>query len=124
MDKPKCWVKTVIKKMYSWKWKFSPNIWVCPYLTQIWVQTTQHCLECKDKCLLKAISSYVTFSPTIIKGRVGIFVIQVETLHLLLAINNRCKCTIEVSGSKTCHPVIAFSPNTVIWCPTCLSTCI
>jgi len=25
---------------------FQPNIWVCPYLTQIWVVTTQHCLEC------------------------------------------------------------------------------
>jgi len=24
---------------------FSPSIWVCPYFTQIWVQTTQHCLE-------------------------------------------------------------------------------
>jgi len=22
------------------------NIWVCPYFTQIWVRTTQHCLEC------------------------------------------------------------------------------
>jgi len=21
--------------------KFEPNIWVCPYLTQIWVETTQ-----------------------------------------------------------------------------------
>jgi len=24
---------------------FQPNIWVCPYLTQIWVKTTQHFLE-------------------------------------------------------------------------------
>jgi len=30
------------------KLHFEPNIWVCPYLTQIWVQTTQHCLECRD----------------------------------------------------------------------------
>jgi len=25
---------------------FYANIWVCPHLTQIWVKTTQHCLEC------------------------------------------------------------------------------
>jgi len=31
MDKPKCWVK---------------NVRVFPYLTQIWVETTQHFLEC------------------------------------------------------------------------------
>jgi len=28
---------------------FLPNIWVCPYLTQIWFKTTQHCLECVKK---------------------------------------------------------------------------
>jgi len=24
---------------------FLPNIWVCPYWTQIWVETTQHFVE-------------------------------------------------------------------------------
>jgi len=27
--------------------KFNPNSWVCPYLTQNWVKTTQHFLECR-----------------------------------------------------------------------------
>jgi len=40
MDKPKHWVKNVMKKMY-------PSGWGCPYLTQSWVKTTQHFLECK-----------------------------------------------------------------------------
>jgi len=30
----------------NFKLHFVPNIWVCPYLTQIWVKTTQHRLEC------------------------------------------------------------------------------
>jgi len=25
---------------------FNPAFWVCPYLTQNWVKTTQHFLEC------------------------------------------------------------------------------
>jgi len=50
MDKPKCWVKNVIKKITvesesrSWLKKFVGlyiNIWVCPYLTQIWAKTTK-----------------------------------------------------------------------------------
>jgi len=38
MDKPKCWVTIFIK-----------TGWVCPYLTQTWVETTQHFfLECRN----------------------------------------------------------------------------
>jgi len=40
MDKPKHWVKNVIEKN-------EPNGWVCPYLTQSWVKTTQQFLECR-----------------------------------------------------------------------------
>jgi len=39
MDKHKFWVKNVMSNFQQ------PNIWVCPYLTQIWVVTTQHFLE-------------------------------------------------------------------------------
>jgi len=46
MDKPKCWFKNVMKKFTveseSWSYTFIPNIWVCPYFSQIWVETTQH----------------------------------------------------------------------------------
>jgi len=35
MDKPRCWVKNVI----------------CPYLTQIWVKTTQHCLYIAERII-------------------------------------------------------------------------
>jgi len=57
MDKPKCWVKNAIKKFTVEKVKvkvefglkfeitFLTKHLVCPYFTQIWVQTTQHCLE-------------------------------------------------------------------------------
>jgi len=38
VDKPKHWVKNEIKKKL-------PNGWVCPYLTQSWVETTQQFLE-------------------------------------------------------------------------------
>jgi len=38
MDKPNYWVK---------QFKTLPNGWVCPHLTQLWVQTTQHFLECR-----------------------------------------------------------------------------
>jgi len=30
--------------------------------------------------------------------------------------------SVEVSGSKTVRPMIALGPNTMIGCPTCLST--
>jgi len=52
MDKPKCWVKNVIKKCTgeseSWVIILNVifNICVCPYFTQFWVKTTQHCLDC------------------------------------------------------------------------------
>jgi len=37
MDKPKCWVKNLQLKVKGFGF--------CPYLTQIWLKTTQHCLE-------------------------------------------------------------------------------
>jgi len=46
MDKPKCWVKNVIKKctgeIESWVIILNVifNICVCPYFTQFWVKTT------------------------------------------------------------------------------------
>jgi len=40
MDKR--WVKCNLKIL--------PNGWICPYLIQIGVETTQHCLECNSKC--------------------------------------------------------------------------
>jgi len=46
MDKPKCWVKMQFKNlMFKVKAEvgLKCEIWVCPYFTQIWVQTTQHC---------------------------------------------------------------------------------
>jgi len=51
MDKPKCWVKNV-------QLKVKVDIWVCPYLTQIWVKTTQHRLDCIGE---KAVSYWRTF---------------------------------------------------------------
>jgi len=51
LKQPKRWVKNVIKKFTveseRWSWVnilnviFNPNFWVGPYLTQMWVETTQ-----------------------------------------------------------------------------------
>jgi len=44
IDKPKGWVKNFIKKIQLkvkvkiLNYIFNPTIWVCPYLTQIWVK--------------------------------------------------------------------------------------
>jgi len=40
----KIWTNTNIGLKMSLK--NQPNGWVCPYLTQSWVKTTQHFLEC------------------------------------------------------------------------------
>jgi len=37
---------------------FNPTFRVCPYLTQNWVKTTQHFLECDDIHKLSAIIVY------------------------------------------------------------------
>jgi len=41
MDKPNHWVKLFI-------FKIKPSGWVCPYLTHVWVESTQHILECNN----------------------------------------------------------------------------
>jgi len=59
MDKPKCWVKNVKKtkkqitvESESWSWVkndiFTQDLVFFPYLTRIWVETTQHFLEFID----------------------------------------------------------------------------
>jgi len=45
MDKPKCLFKNGELKL---GYIFNSTFWVCPYIIQFWVKTTQHCLECND----------------------------------------------------------------------------
>jgi len=57
MDKPKCWVKNVIKRytvesyIFNLAFGFVNNTFSV-YLTQMCVKTTQHCLECVCFCWL------------------------------------------------------------------------
>jgi len=43
-------VKICTNSTLGWKCNFEmqPSGWVCPYLTQRWVKTTQHFLECTN----------------------------------------------------------------------------
>jgi len=51
MDKLKHWVKKLSFK--------NVTQWVCPYLTQNWVKTTQHFLECKKGYFKYISNNYV-----------------------------------------------------------------
>jgi len=76
-------------------------IWVCPYLTQIWIKTTQHCLECSDKLLYSFVDDLLhvqqcKFSKNTIK-------------YVTLAGTDSCKHFLPFSPTKRANQICKIS---------------